>query len=153
MVLVDGEFYRKDNRIEFTDAYDALLRLPDLLAALDAKMGPEGEIGSAWLAASREIGSSSAKRRKSRSLIRVAEEEAERLIEREGAALKTLVHIIRGFLKGEAGGRYDSLANLSYIDGKANKDFQRSLDRAKDRCEKALDLLAELSGVDFNQED
>ena len=64
-----------------------------------------------------------------------------------------MVHILRGFLKGEAGGRYDSLANLSYIDGKANKDFLRSLDRAKDRCETALNLLSELSGLDFSQED
>lgn len=153
VVLVDGEFYRKDNRVEYTDAYDALLRLPDLLTTLDTKMGADGEIGGAWQAASREIGSSSAKRRKSQSVIRVAEEEAERIIRREGAALKTLVDILRGFLKGEAGGRYDSLANLSYIDGKANKDFLRGLDRAKDRCEKALGLLAELSGLDFAQED
>ena len=153
VVLVDGEFYRKDNRIEFTDAYDALLRLPELLSVLDAKMGPDGEIGAAWLAASRELGSSSVKRHKTQSIIRVAEEEAERILRREGGALKTMIDILRGFLKGEAGGRYDSLANLSYIDGKANKDFLRSLDRAKDRCETALNLLSELSGLDFSMED
>ena len=67
--------------------------------------------------------------------------------------MRTMVDILRGFLKGEAGGRYDSLANLSYIDGKSNKDFQRSLDRAKDRCERAMGLLSELSGLDFTQEE
>jgi hypothetical protein len=61
--------------------------------------------------------------------------------------------LLQGFLKGEAGGRYDSLANLAYLDGKANKEFLRSLDRAKDRCEKALGLLAELSGLEFSRDD
>jgi hypothetical protein len=153
IVLVEGEFYRKDNRIEFTDAYDALLRLPELLSALDARLGPEGELGAAWSAALKEMGPASSRRRKMQGVSRVAEEEAERVIRREGAALGTLVSIIQGFLKGEAGGRYDSLANISYIDGKANKEFLRSLGRAKDRCEKGLSLLAELSGLDFSRED
>jgi hypothetical protein len=152
IVLIDGEFYRKDNRLEFTDAYDTLLRIPELLSALDAKLGPEGEIGLTWRAAAMELGSSSAKRRKTQSITRVAEDEAEHIVKREGTALRTMLKILQGFLKGEAGGRYDSLANLSYIDGKSNKEFLRSLDRAKDRCEKALSLLSELSKLDFSRE-
>jgi hypothetical protein len=148
IVLVDGEFYRKDNRIEYTDAYDSLLRIPELLSAFDASLGSEGEIGMSWHAAKGEMGSVAAKRRRLQSIARGAEEEAERIIKRVGAALRTMTMILQGFLKGEAGGRYDSLANLSYIDGKANKEFIRSLDRAKDRCEKAHILLVELSGLD-----
>jgi hypothetical protein len=101
-----------------------------------------------WHAAKGEMGSAAAKRRRLQSIARGAEEEAERIIKRVGAALRTMTMILHGFLKGEAGGRYDSLANLSYIDGKANKEFMRSLDRAKDRCEKAHVLLVELSGLD-----
>jgi hypothetical protein len=152
LVLVDGEFYRKDNRIEFTDAYDALLRLPEFLSSLDARLGPQGDIGVSWRSTMKELGPISGKRRKMQSITRTAEEEAERIIRREGATLRTLVNIIHGFLKGEAGGRYDSLANISFIDGKANRDFQRSLDRAKDRCEKALSLLIELSGLDLSRD-
>jgi hypothetical protein len=150
IVLVDGEFYRKDNRIEYTDAYDAILRIPELLATLDARLGPEGEFGAAWSSARLEMGPSSIKLRRLQSVARSAEEEAERIIQRVGSALRTMTLILQGFLKGEAGGRYDSLANLSYIDGKANKEFLRSLDKAKDRCEKAHSLLAELSGLDLS---
>jgi hypothetical protein len=153
IVLVDGEFYRKDNRVEFTDAYDSILRIPELLSALDARLAPEGEIGGAWAAAYREIGAPMIRRRKTQTIARLAEEEAEQIIKREGTALHTMVQIILGFLKGEAGGRYDSLANLSSIDGKASKEFLRNLDRAKDRCEKALSLLSELSGLDLSRED
>jgi hypothetical protein len=152
IVLVDGEFYRKDNRVEFTDAYDALTRLPELLSALDARLGPDGELGVAWRAISKELGGA-AKRRKTQAIARGAEEEAERIIKREGSALRTMVNILQGFLKGEAGGRYDSLANLSTIESKSNKEFLRSLGHAKDRCERALALLAELSGLDFSLDD
>jgi hypothetical protein len=153
LILVDGEFYRKDNRLEFTDAYDGLVHIPEFLSALDARMGPEGEIGVAWLAAKNEIAAAPVKRRKMQTVARGAEEEVERIIRREGSALKTMFLILQGILKGEAGGRYDSLANLSYIDGKSNKEFLRSLDKAKDRCERALSLLSELSGIDLARED
>ena len=154
IVLVDGEFYRKDNRVEFTDAFDSLLRLPELLPALDARLGPQGDIGMAWRLAMKELGPAAVKRRKTMSIARLLEEEAEQIVKREGVALRTIVHIIRGFMKGEAGGRYDSLANLALLDNKAsNKDFLRSLDRAKDRCERALYLLSEVSGLDLTRED
>jgi len=153
LVLVDGEFYRKDNRIEYTDAYDTLLRIPELLSSLDARLGPEGELGSAWASANAEMGATAAKRRRLQTVARSAEEEAERIVKRVGSALKTMTMILQGFLKGEAGGRYDSLANLSYIDGKANKDFVRGLDKAKDRCERAFYFLAEISGLDLSADE
>jgi len=153
VVLVDGEFYRKDNRIEYTDAYDSLLRIPEHLSAFDARLGPQGELGLSWASANAEMGSTAAKRRRLQTVSRSAEEEAERIVKRVGSALKTMTLILQGFLKGEAGGRYDSLANLSYIDGKANKDFIRNLDKAKDRCERAYYFLAELSGLDLAAEE
>jgi len=153
LVLVDGEFYRKDNRVEFTDAYDALLRCSELLAGLDSKLGPEGEFGRAWLTTRSEMGSAPMKRHKLQSIERSVEEEAERIIRREGSALKTMALVLQGFLKGEAGGRYDSLANISYIDGKANRDFLRSLEKARGRCERALSLLTELSGLDLSKDE
>ena len=152
IVLVDGEFYRKDNRVEFTDAYDALLRLPELLSTLDARLGPKGDIGISWHAAMRELGPVAVKRRKTQSITRIAEEEAEQIIRREASALRTIVNIIRGFLKGEAGGRYGSLANIAFLDGKSNREFLRSLDRAKDRCERAFSLLTELTDLDLTRE-
>jgi len=149
IILVDGEFYRKDNRVEFTDAYDSLLHISEQIALLDSRLAPEGEFGEAWTLARNEMGSSSARKRKLQAVAGSAEEEAERVVRRAGYGLSTLVKILRGFLKGEAGGRYDSLANLSFLDGKSNKEFVRSLDNAKDRCERAFILLAELSGLDL----
>ena len=149
ILLVDGEFYRKDNRLEFTDAYDALLRVPETVALLDSRLAPEGDLGSTWAQARTEMAPLPIKRRRTQAIARGAEEEAERAVRDTGRALTTMVRVLRGILKGEAGGRYDSLSNLSYLDGKANREFLRSLDAAKDRCERAMGILAELSGLDL----
>ncbi len=149
IILVDGEFYRKDNRIEFTDAFDGLGRLPEALAALDARLAPGGETGAAWARAKAEISPGPVKHRKLLAIAREAEEEAERVVRTAAESLAEMVRLLGGILKGEAGGRYDSLANLAYMDGKANRDFLKSLSVAKDRCERALFFLSELSGLDL----
>ncbi len=149
LVLMDGDFYRKDNRLEFTDAFDILSRGSEVVMAFDARLGPEGEIGQAWMAARREVSSVAIKRRKMQSIARSAQDESERIIRDYAAGLIVMTRVLYGILKGEAGGRFDSLSNLSFLDGKANKDFQRGLSLAKDRCEKALSLLGELSGLDL----
>ena len=149
IVLVDGEFYRKENRVEYTDAFNTLLRVPEAIASLDERLGPEGEIGKAWSEAKLEIVSLPIKRRKVQSVARGADEEAEHIVRDSGVALAELVRVLGGILKGEAGGRYDSLANLSSLDGKANKEFIHSLSASKDRLEQTYRLLSEISGFDL----
>lgn len=151
IVLMDGEFYRKENRLEFTDAYDTILRGPETVAEFDARLSPEGELGGAWCQARMDLAAVTVKRRKIQSLLKSTDDETEKIIRAFGSALAELVKIIGGILKGEAGGRYDSLANLAFLDGKANKEFLKSLQSAKDRCERALTLLVELSGLDMAQ--
>ncbi|HUW42349.1 MAG TPA: DUF5312 family protein [Rectinemataceae bacterium] len=153
IVLVDGEFYRKDNRLEFTDAYDSLMRVPEAITLFDSRLGADGDIGSTWVQARSDMSPLPIKRRKVQAIARGAEEEAERIVKNTGRALLTMVRVLRGVLKGEAGGRYDSLSNLSYLDGKANRDFLKALSAAKDRCERASSILAELSGLDIDAEE
>jgi len=149
LILVDGEFYRKDNRLEFTDAFDGLSRVGAAIASLDARLGPEGDLGSAWARAKTEVVPGPVRDRKLQAISRDADDEAERVVRAAAESLAEMTRLLGGLVKGEAGGRYDSLSNLSYLDGKANKEFLRSLAAAKDRCERALTFLDELSGLDI----
>ena len=149
LVLMDGEFYRKENRLEFTDAYDTVLRGPETVAGFDARLAPEGELGGAWCQARMDLSAVAVKRRKIQSVLKSVDDEADGIVRTFGSALGELVKIIGGILKGEAGGRYDSLANLSFLDGKANREFLKSLELAKDRCERAMSLLVELTGLEM----
>lgn len=108
-------------------------------------MATEGELGSAYAHAKSELVPVQIKRRKIESCIQAADTEAEALIKRACDAMGRMQLIIRAILAGEARGQYDSLSNLSRLQGKANKDFQKNLEVAKDRFEKAVFLLSELS--------
>ncbi len=144
VILLDGEFYKRDNRLEFTDAYNELLQIGDGLKRLDSRLGPEGELGSAYAQAKTELSSMQIKKRKVESAIRAVETEAESLLAKANDAINRMQEILKAILSREVRGRYDSLSNLGQIEGKANKDFQKGLEATRFKLEKARYLLAEL---------
>lgn len=152
IVLIEGEFYKKDNRVEYTDAYNELLQIPEALAALDERIGLGGDLGSAWSQARDELVSLAIKRRKVQAALQAANGEAEALLNRSREAMKRMRAVLNGLLKGEAGGRYDSLSNLSYIEGKGNKEFLRNLDSIKNRLDRTIHFLDELERLGAQRE-
>ncbi|PKL07776.1 MAG: hypothetical protein CVV51_12345 [Spirochaetae bacterium HGW-Spirochaetae-7] len=144
-VLLEGEFYKRDNRVDFTDAYNEILQTGDQLKKLDARLSPEGELGTAYVQARSELSSLQIKKRKIESAIRAAETEAESILVRITDSIGRMHEILRAIQSTEVRGRYDSLSNLGRIDGNSNKDFQIGLSAAKDKLEKAHFLLGELA--------
>ncbi len=145
VVLVDGEFYKRDNRVEFADAYSELLKIEDEVRRLDGRLSPVGDLSEAYVAAKNEMIAVPIKKRKIETAVMSAEIEAERIEKEIVDALRTMVAILRGVLSGDAGGHYDSLSNLGSLDGKNNKEFLKTLEKAKSLMEKALTLHAALA--------
>jgi len=144
ILLIEGEYYKKENRVEYTDAYNELLQIPEVLSVLDKRLGPEGDMGIAYAQARGELVSLPIKRRKIQSALQAANTEAENLLNRTTGAMKRMQLILQGLLKAEAGSKYDSLSNLSFIEGKANKEYLRSLDSIKNKLERTMFFLDEL---------
>ncbi|PKL26431.1 MAG: hypothetical protein CVV47_00420 [Spirochaetae bacterium HGW-Spirochaetae-3] len=144
IVLLEGEFYKRDNRLEFTDAYNEMLQIGDALKRLDSRLSMDGELGQAYSQAKSELASVQIKKRKVESAIKAAESEAESILAHAGDAMGRMQEILKAILSREARGRYDSLSNLAQIEGKANKEFQKGLESAKFKLEKANYLLGEL---------
>lgn len=145
LVLLEGEFYKRDNRIDYTDAYNGLLQIGESLKNLDRRLASDGELGLSYFRAKNELIPLQIKRRKVESTVQAADTEAEAILRRAGDSMLKMQLILKGILAGEAHSRYDSLSNLSSIEGKANKDFQRGLSTVKDKLEKAAFLLGELT--------
>ncbi len=144
LILLEGEFYKRDNRLEFTDAYNEILQIGDQLKRIDTRLSPGGELGSAYVQARGEFSSAQIKKRKTESAIKAAETEAESILAKASDAIMRMQEILAAILSREARGRYDSLSNLARIEGNANKDFQRGLEASKFKLEKAHFLLGEL---------
>ncbi|MFH2114584.1 MAG: DUF5312 family protein [Spirochaetota bacterium] len=145
LILLEGEFYKRDNRLEFTDAYNTILQTGDALRALDYRLSSEGELGANYVQAKKELVAIQIRKRKVDSAVHAAENEAETIITRTSEAMGRMQMVLKGILAGEARSRYDSLSNLSRLEGKSNKEFQRSLEVCKDKLEKAVFLVDELS--------
>jgi hypothetical protein len=144
LLLIEGEFYRKDNRVEYTDAYNEMLQIADGIAALDKRMGPGGDLGTPYVQARSELVALPIKRRKVQSALQAANNETEVFLRRAREAMGKLHLILKGVLKAEAGGKYDSISNLSFIEGKANKEYLRNLDSVKTKLERTISFLGEL---------
>lgn len=144
IVLLDGEFYKRDNRLDFTDAYNEILQIGDQLKRIDARLAVEGELGAAYVQARTELSSMQIKKRKIESTVKAADIEAEAILVRSSGAIGRMQEILKAILTREARGKYDSLSNLAHIEGKANKEFQKGLETTMYKLEKAHYLLTEL---------
>ena len=149
IVLLDGEFYKKDNRVEYTEAYNVLLRLDENARALDRRLSPGGELSESWMQARAEMGHPQVRYRRIQGAQALAAKEAEDLVTGAVAALRSMSEVLRGIMTNEVGGKYDSLANLHYLEGRANKEFLESLETARGKIERALSTLDELSSLDL----
>ena len=103
--LVEGDFYKPQNREEFTNSTKYLEQVSGDLRSVDQEIEP-GYI-------SEQI-----------------ENKFQKLVIAAQNNLRALVNVLKGILYGESGGRYDTLVNISSIGGRENQLF---LDRlAKD---------------------
>ncbi|MCX7024082.1 MAG: DUF5312 family protein [Spirochaetes bacterium] len=147
IILVDGEFYKRDNRVEFADAYSELLKIDEAVRIFDARLSPIGDLSQAYVEARKEMIAIPLKKRKIETAVMGAETEAERIENGIVGALEKMLVILRGIVSGGPGGRYDSLSNLGALDGKNNNEFVKSLEKAKGSTEKALALYTALAGT------
>jgi hypothetical protein len=148
ILLMEGEFFKKDNRAEFVEAYNELLRLPEALKALDAKLGPEGEYGKAWARARDEVASLQARRAKVSGISHDIDAEAGKIVDRAAKAFESLSGIIRGVLRLESGGRYESIANFATIDGRANEVFMAHMAELLEFSDRSSFIMLSLSELD-----
>ncbi|MDR2747453.1 MAG: DUF5312 domain-containing protein [Treponema sp.] len=131
-IAADGEFINKENRAEFTGAYNNFAKLGDDIRIFDEKIGPQGVYGERYAKARQDMSSLPVKRRKIQLVLDDAMGEGREIIERTKTAVDSITNIIAGILKKDSGGRYDSLSNLSQMEARI-PDFQAGLRKIAER--------------------
>ncbi|MCX7788283.1 MAG: DUF5312 domain-containing protein [Spirochaetes bacterium] len=106
ILLLEGQFYKADNRKEYTEAFGNLLKLGEELE--------KSTIPESW-----ESLPSTQKETLESQVLRWSEQFRD--------SLQSLVRVLDGVLFGEAGGRYDTLSNLGSIGGRGNAQLLQSL--------------------------
>ena len=144
-VLIDGVFYKEDNRKEYTDGFNAVLKASGMLERFESRLAPpKGDVAVAVETCIKEYAPAVLKRRKMQGIIREADLDAGYLLQIVQGGLISLAKVVNGILYGEIGGKYDSLSNLPEIGGRANADFRRGLDETLRKLNAVNGLLQTL---------
>ncbi len=142
--LVDADFYKPQNRQQFTDAYNGLRTAGREIAKLESDLSKDGDIGRELEKHRGNIESDSSLFTYISNMLKTTDVRAERLIHSVRDNLGLLINVIKGILYGESGGRFDTLANISYIGGSENAKLLERLGGTLKQAEEARRITNEL---------
>jgi hypothetical protein len=143
-ILIDGDFYKPENRVEFTEGYNDLIKLDDLIKKFERDIAPSGDFGKRYALARGEMIALPAKRRKIQIVMEEVDEEAEAIIERAARAMQIMVNVLGGIVKKDITGKYETLSNMTKLAGKGTS-FVTGVTESIQKFEKALQLLHDIT--------
>ncbi|MDR1353492.1 MAG: DUF5312 domain-containing protein [Treponema sp.] len=140
IVLIDGEFRKKDNRLEYTEDYNEIIKLDDVIKRFDENLSPRGDWGKRYAQARKEISALTAKRRKIQIIQEEINEQAAGIIEGSDIAMNSMAKVLNGITDKEADGNYDTLSNLAQFNGKGT-EFTDGLKNAALKLKESARIL------------
>jgi hypothetical protein len=149
-ILIDGEFYKRENRTEFTEAYNELIKLEDVIHKFEAEISPGGDYGKRYYQARSDMSSLQIKRRKIQLVMEDANRDAERIVERVQEAIQTMINVLNGIIKKDPNGKYDTLGNLSHLAGRGASLINGVID-AIQKLQKTLQLLDDIDTMESDR--
>ncbi|MCL1812367.1 MAG: DUF5312 domain-containing protein [Treponema sp.] len=146
-ILIEGDFVKKENRTEFTEYYNNLIKLEDLINRYDRDISPQGEIGKTYIQAKNDMTSLPVKRRKIQIVVEEAAHTAERIIEQTKDAMAGMVKVLGGIMRKSSDDKYDTLANLNVLAGRGTS-FQDGIKESITSLNKTLQLLEDIDAME-----
>jgi hypothetical protein len=146
-ILIEGEFFKKENRSEFTGAYNDIMNIEIDVAALDASLAPSGDYGKRYFQAKQDLAPLPLKRRKMQIVLDEVSHEASGLVIRSRNALVALINVLTGLLRRETGSKYDSLANFEQFAGKNPEVFIEAAGETIKQLQQALQTLKDIDAI------
>jgi hypothetical protein len=146
-ILIDGEFCRLENRTEFTESYNVLIKLDDIIKEFDSSLSASGDIGKQWAQISADIQSITIRRRKIHTITEQADNQVEKILKNAYDALVSMDKVLNGIAGSGQNTRYDTLTNLPKICGKGTT-FMDGLALAIKNVHTAVQLLDDINAVD-----
>jgi hypothetical protein len=145
-ILLDGEFIKKENRTEFAEYYNTIIKLEDLIRHFDRTLSVSGDIGKRYSQAKAEITSLPFKRRKIQIVLQEASKIAGEIIDQTRDAMEGMMMVLGGIIKKSADEKYDSLANL-VVFGKPAAFFG-GIQFCADKFRQAIRLMDDITGIE-----
>lgn len=150
-ILIDGDFVNKDNRLEFAENYNNLIKLEDEIKKFEMEISPVGDYGERYSIAKQEMSSLQIKRRKIQIVVEEAQDDARKILERAREASKSMVNILNGILGRDPKGKYGTLANLTKIGGKENHQLIAGIGDKIKLFQTVLKILDDIESMEYGR--
>jgi hypothetical protein len=151
LIYLNGEFYKEENRHDYTDAFLFLSELDNKIAGLESRLGPQGDLRAAVQEVKSQAAGARARRKRILQILSRADAEARSLIDATVEQLGSMKALLYGILKGQPGDRYDTLTNLNKLGGSENNVLRNLWSEALERADQAAALLGEIRDLEINQ--
>jgi hypothetical protein len=116
VILINGEFYNRDNQLEFSWSYNELNKLEEVINAFDEQLSPPGDFGLRYMAAREETKFPAQKRQKMQEIIDRVNRAGARIIEQSKNALIAMGNVLDGIIKKDpANEKYGALNNFAKL--------------------------------------
>jgi hypothetical protein len=143
-ILIDGDFVKKENKVEFTEAYNVLIKLDDTIKNAVQRIDKNGDYGKRWSQIIVDTQSVTVRRRKLGIIAEDVNTMVNTIIKDAEKSLVSMELILDGILNPASGKSYDTLTNMSKITGKGNF-FTDGLKGGLEKLKSMTLLLSEVS--------
>ena len=144
LVLIDGKFYKEQNRLDYNESYKTITNVVGLIKNLDNRLAVGGEDYEFVEKIKLKESSKESIEKHVREIFSSIDKEFEKIIISFNSALKLLIDVISGIVQGEMGGVYDTLSNLGYIGKGENKNLMSQLNQIRFRLDEARNISHQL---------
>jgi hypothetical protein len=142
-ILVDGDFYKKENRAEFLEAYNIIIKLDDEIKQFNASLSPSGEYGKLWMQIAGDLQSIPVRRRKTQTLLDEVHTRAGKIIDEAKRGLFMMQNVLAGIINHDETSPYDTLANFAKLAGKGST-FTDGLNRSIQNIKTAINIIEDI---------
>jgi hypothetical protein len=147
-ILIDGEFFKKENLTEFNDAYNEIFKIDETIRRFEGDISNDGDLGKRYAAARMDMSSLQVKRHKVQLVEDEVSDEAGRIIGRIRDALELMVKVLGGILTKTPDGKFDTLTNLADMSGKADASFTNSVTNTIETLTRTMALMNKISTME-----
>ncbi|GHV83946.1 hypothetical protein AGMMS50212_12860 [Spirochaetia bacterium] len=146
-ILINGEFVKAENRTEFTEAYNVLIKLDDTIKNLMDNISTGGDWGKRWGQIIQDVQSLTVRKRKFQMIQEEITTTVKTIIDEAVSSLIAMNSILTGLVTPIDGGKYDGLTNLTAIAGKGTV-FMDGLNAGLEKLKAIIQLMEEIKAVE-----
>jgi hypothetical protein len=158
MILLDGDFVKREQRTSFTEGYNDLMKLESDIKEFDQSLAATGRLGKRYSSAL-EDPSIPIRLRKTQMVLEDATEEAQHIIERTLKAIDVVITVLNAIITKDLEGNYEALANMAHFIGKSDLSspasshkemvFLNSVTEAIQKLQRTVQLLDDINVIEL----